>query len=125
MPGEPLAIAVQSGDFERVHYALVLASGAAALGRPVTLFLTGPAVVLSQPDGWRRLAGAERDADFVAAGVAGFETLWAACRELDVTVLACELALRIHGLPAPAEGIRSAGVVAYLHQPPGTAFLFV
>jgi peroxiredoxin family protein len=35
-----LSVVLLSGDFERVHYALCLASAAAALERPVTLFVT-------------------------------------------------------------------------------------
>jgi hypothetical protein len=37
---ERLCIVLLSGSFERIHYALCMASPAAALGRPVTLFVT-------------------------------------------------------------------------------------
>ena len=35
-----LAIIVFSGDYDRVHYALAMASAAAAVNRPTTLFFT-------------------------------------------------------------------------------------
>ena len=36
----PLGILLRQGGHDAAHYALVLATGAAALGRPVTLFAT-------------------------------------------------------------------------------------
>src|ERR1700750_2308993 len=38
VPSEPLGILLLSGAHDRAHYAFVLASGAAALGREVVLF---------------------------------------------------------------------------------------
>ena len=107
---DSLSIVVFSGDFERVHYALVLASGTAALGTPTTLFFTmGATRALLASDaegipGWRNLpaaenrTGGEADDDFRAKGVAGFEDLFAACVELDVRFLVCEMGLRALGL---------------------------
>ena len=40
MPSEPLGLLLLSGSHDRAHYAFVLASGAAALGRSVVLFAT-------------------------------------------------------------------------------------
>ena len=40
VPSEPLGILLLSGAHDRAHYAFVLASGAAALGREVVLFAT-------------------------------------------------------------------------------------
>ena len=37
---EKLSLVVFSGDFDKVHYALVMASAAAAIDTPVTLFFT-------------------------------------------------------------------------------------
>ena len=37
---ERLSVVLLSGDFARVHYGLCMASAAAALERPVTLFIT-------------------------------------------------------------------------------------
>ena len=37
---EKLSIVVFSGDFDKIHYALVMASAAAAIDIPATLFFT-------------------------------------------------------------------------------------
>ena len=42
---DKLSIVVYSGKFDEVHYALVMASAAAAVGRPVTLFFTMDACI--------------------------------------------------------------------------------
>jgi peroxiredoxin family protein len=101
---EPLAVIVVSGAYVRVHYALVLASSSAAIGRPAILFFTMDgcgALVAAGADGvagWRRLDGAANDDAHVAAGIAGFETLLEACVELGVDILVCETGLRALGL---------------------------
>lgn len=41
---ENLSIVLFAGGFDRVHYALVMASAAAATNRKVTLFFTGRAL---------------------------------------------------------------------------------
>jgi peroxiredoxin family protein len=117
-PKERLAIAVHADTFERVHYALVMASAALAIDRPVTLFFTGRAVQALRADGWHRLPGAERDADFRARRVAGFDELLAACGELGARIIACEMALRAEGVAAADLRtdlpILQAGVVTFL-----------
>jgi peroxiredoxin family protein len=58
-PPDKLSLVVLSADFTRVHYALVLASAAAAVGTPATLFFTMDAArFLQKPSadgtpGWR------------------------------------------------------------------------
>lgn len=90
-----LALIVQSGAFDQVHYALSIAAAGAALGRPVTLFFTLKALrALEAGTGWQRLAGAEAEAGYRARGIAGFEELLDACRELGVRVMACEAGMR-------------------------------
>ena len=42
---DKLSVLVLSGAYERVHYALVLASAAGAIGKPTTLFFTGQALL--------------------------------------------------------------------------------
>lgn len=117
-----LSIVVFDGRFDRVHYALVLASAAVATNRPATLFFTGQALRALLPEGWRRLDGdAEvREADFAARRVATFAELLDACRALGVRFIACEMGLRALGLAAadlavPAE---IAGVVTLLAETP-------
>jgi peroxiredoxin family protein len=88
---EPLGILLLAGTHDRAHYAFVLASGAAALGRRVVLFASnaGCRALLSD---WSELEDAARDARIVANGVAGFATLREAAVELGVRLIACEAA---------------------------------
>ncbi|WP_353858399.1 DsrE family protein [Azospirillum formosense] len=141
---ESLSIVLFAGGFDRVHYALVMASAAAATNRKVTLFFTGRALntlLAADADGvpgWHRLdpaddgsRPAERDAAFTANGLAGFEELLEACVMLKVTVMACEMGLRALGLPAgtplrPDVPVKTGGVVTFLNDAPKTgAILFV
>ncbi|MBB3262881.1 peroxiredoxin family protein [Azospirillum sp. OGB3] len=141
---ESLSIVLFAGGFDRVHYALVMASAAAATNRKVTLFFTGRALntlLAGDADGapgWHRLdpaddgsRPAERDAAFTANGLAGFEELLEACVMLKVTVMACEMGLRALGLPAgvplrPDVPVKTGGVVTFLNDAPKTgAILFV
>jgi peroxiredoxin family protein len=127
---EKLSLLVLSGTYERVHYALVLASSAAAIGKPATLFFTDQALrALRRAEadgapGWRSLSaaagsdGGAVDEDFRARGVAGFEELLSACVELGVRFIACEMGLRAMRLEPPAlrsdVPIEVAGVVTFL-----------
>ncbi len=141
---DSLSIVLFAGGFDRVHYALVMASAAAATNRKVTLFFTGRALntlLAADADGapgWHRLdpaddgsRPAERDAFFTANGLAGFEELLEACVMLKVTVMACEMGLRALGLPAgaplrPDVPVKTGGVVTFLNDAPKTgAILFV
>ncbi|MGY0789304.1 DsrE family protein [Azospirillum argentinense] len=141
---ESLSIVLFAGGFDRVHYALVMASAAAATNRKVTLFFTGRALntlLAGDTDGvpgWHRLdpaddgsRPAERDAAFTANGLAGFEELLEACVMLKVTVMACEMGLRALGLPVgvplrPDVPVTTGGVVTFLNDAPKTgAILFV
>lgn len=98
-----LSIVVHSCEFERVHYALVMASAAVATNRPATLFFTGGAVqALAGDDGWCRLAGSERDDQFQKRGIGGFEELLTACVELGVRIIVCEAGLRAADMTAGA-----------------------
>src|ERR687891_815607 len=117
---ERLSIVLLSGSFERVHYGLCMASTAAALDRPVTLFVTLAALralVAAEADGrpgWMGLpvadepAGSEvtdggaLDARNRARGVAGFEELLQACATLNIEFMACDMGLRALGLEPEA-----------------------
>ena len=134
-PNRPdkLSIVVFAGQFDKVHYALVMASAAAAIDTPVTLFFTMEAVrnILKAEAGgapsWGMQTttmcletGADMDAGFKENGVADFETLLAACRDLGVRFMVCEMGLRALGLTR--EDIRSdlpmelGGVVSFLND---------
>jgi uncharacterized protein len=97
VPSEPLGILLWAGTHDRAHYALVLASGAAALGRHVILFATNAGCHALMAD-WSGLADAARDGRVRAAGVAGLEELREACHDLGVRLIACEAGLRAEGL---------------------------
>ena len=125
--GSALPVIVHAASFERVHYALVLASGAAAIGRKPVLFFTGPAL-LALID-WQRLEDSEADSRFRGRGVAGFEELLQACAALGVRFIACEMALKARGLAA-AElrqdvEIEIAGVVTLLGAASGVGVTFI
>ena len=111
----PLGVLLLSGTHERAHYAFVLATGAAALGRPVVVFATnaGCHALLAE---WSGLADAGRDARVAAAGVAGLDTLREAADELGVRLIACEAGLRTEGLETAAlhPGVQVAGVATFL-----------
>jgi peroxiredoxin family protein len=115
VPSEPLGILLISGEHERVHYAFVLAAGAAALGRRVVLFATNGGCRGLLTD-WRALADAGRDERVREAGVAGLQELREAARELGVQMIACEAGLRIEGLDEPQllAGVAVAGVATFL-----------
>ena len=115
---ERLSLILVSGCFDRLHYGLALASAAAALERPVTLFATLAATrafVAPGPDGRPGWAGQPLSPDLAAPGladgaaldarnrdrgVAGFEELLQACAGLGVEFLVCEMGLRAQGLNA-------------------------
>lgn len=141
---DSLSIVVFSGGFDRVHYALVIASAAAATSRRVTLFFSGRALrALLCEDragvpAWHGLDPADdgsapeaRDRSFAAQGLASFEELLEACVALGVTVMACEMGLRALGVPAgtplrPDVPIATGGVVTFLNAvTPNGASLFV
>lgn len=133
-----LALVVHSGGYDRVQYALVMASGAAAIGRPVLLFFTGRALfALLDGDGWRLLDFAEsgtsalnRDATLAHRGVATLPELMEACSELGVRFIACEMGWRALGIPKPRVrpdlAVETAGVVTlYEAAPPPWQIVFV
>ena len=124
---DKLSIVVFSGDFERVHYALAMAAGAASADRPATLFFTMESIHALTPrradgsHGWAALAGAaERDAEFHERGVAGFEELFDACVALGVRSMVCDMGLRAIGLSH--DDLRqdfqyySGGIVTFLND---------
>jgi len=113
LPGSPLGILLISGGHERAHYAFILAAGAAAIGRAVTVFATNEGCRALAADG---IADAGRDEAVRAAGVAGLGELRTAAAELGVRLMACDAGLRMAGL-SPASllpGVEVAGVPTFL-----------
>ncbi|MCA1909132.1 MAG: DsrE/DsrF/DrsH-like family protein, partial [Magnetospirillum sp.] len=112
-------------DFDKVHYALVMASAAVASNTPVTLFFTMWAGrALEQDQGWRRMKCSDggtaeaMDAGFKAKNVADFETLLDACVALGVTFMVCEMGLKALGMDPdslrPDVPVAKGGVVTFL-----------
>ncbi|MDH5748334.1 MAG: DsrE/DsrF/DrsH-like family protein [Rhodospirillales bacterium] len=139
---DKLSITVFSGEFERVHYALVMASGAAAIDMPVTLFFTmGACRAMAKQDGWRALPvggasgltdgdGGAADDGFRAKRVGSFEELLSACVEMKVRFLVCEMGLR--ALDMTVDDLRDdvpfeiCGVVTFLNDASDTGgMLFI
>ncbi len=115
VPSEPLGILLLSGTHDRAHYAFVVASGAAALGRQVVLFATNLGCHALCRD-WSELTDSGRDARIQSRGVAGLDTLRDACVELNVRMIACEAGLRAEAID-PAlllSGIEIAGIATFL-----------
>jgi peroxiredoxin family protein len=110
-----LGILLLSGAHDRAHYAFILASGAAALGRDVVLFATNLGCLALCRD-WSGLSDAGRDARIQTRGVAGLDTLREACVELNVRMIACEAGLRAEAVDASLllPGIEVAGVATFL-----------
>ena len=111
--GASLGILLISGGHERAQYALMMAAGAAALGRDVVLFATNEGCRALMPG---VLAGDAREAEAVAKGVAGVGELAEVLAELGVRRIACEAGLRMIGAEglALAEGVEVAGIATFL-----------
>lgn len=107
-----LGILLLSGGHERAHYAFVLATGAAAIGREVVLFATNAGCLALTG----ALDGDPREALAADRGVAGLAELRAAARELGVRLIACETGLRMTDIDAAAlaPGVEVSGVVTFL-----------
>jgi len=113
---DKLSLVIHSGDYSRMHYALVMASAAVAIGKPVTILFAGTSV--------RALAKTyvkpDEDHRIKALRVAGFEELLAACRDLGARMLVCETALALCELkPAQLRGdlnLEVAGAVTFLND---------
>jgi uncharacterized protein len=119
-PPERFGVLLISGRHERAHYAFVLATGAAALGRAVTLFATNAGCRALLAD-WSALEDAGRDGAIAARGVAGLATLREAAVELGIALIACEAGLRAEALDPAAlmPGVRVAGVATFLEATRG------
>ncbi|MEJ0048502.1 MAG: DsrE/DsrF/DrsH-like family protein [Rhodospirillales bacterium] len=120
MQPEALGVLLISGSHERAHYAFVLAAGAAALGRQVTVFATNEGCHALLTD-WSGLADAGRDAVIRERGVAGLDELRSAAVELGVRLLVCEAGLRGAALPEAGlwPGVEIAGVASFLEAARG------
>ncbi len=110
-----LGVLLMSGAHDRAHYAFVVASGAAALGREVVMFATNLGCLALCRD-WSGLADAGRDVRIQAAGVAGLDTLRDACVDMEVRMIACEAGMRAESIDASRllAGVEVAGIATFL-----------
>ena len=112
---QALGVLLRAGGHDAAHYALVAATGAAAIGRPVVLFATnaGCRLFLRDPP----LLAEPREALLAARGVAGIAILAEAAAELGIRRIACEAGLRAEAIdPADlAPGVEVAGIVTFLN----------
>jgi uncharacterized protein len=116
VPSDPaLGVLLLSGSHDRAHYAFVVASGAAALGRTVVLFATNRGCLALCQD-WSGLSDAGRDAPVQARGVAGLDTLREACLDMNVRMIACEAGLLAEALEARQllPEVEVAGIATFL-----------
>ncbi len=88
-----LGVLLLSDSHDRAHYAFVVASGAAALGRQVVIFATNRGCSALCRD-WSGLTDTARDCRIRVRGVAGLDTLRDACLEMGVRMIACEAGMR-------------------------------
>lgn len=130
---DKLSIVVYDHHFDKVHYALVMASAAAAIGKPVTLFFTmGACQALmgstgNNPPAWSEMplsdtskTGQQCDQGYAENGIGTFEELLEACKAFDVRFMVCEMGLRAkgfkHGNLRDDLNIEISGVVTFLHD---------
>ena len=130
---ERLSIIIFSGDFDKIHYALVMASAAAAIDIPVTLFFTmgaSSALLASPENAWQCLPGGaiaktgETGGDinnrFKKRMVATFEELFQACVSLKVKFMVCDMGLRAMNLDVKAlrndVPLEAGGMVTFINN---------
>ncbi len=113
---DKLSLVIHSGDYSRMHYALVMASAAAAVGKPVTILFAGASVKALA----RRWRPPDEDHRAKALRVAGFEELLTTCRDLGARLLVCETALALNEMkPAHLRddlNLETAGAVTFLND---------
>ena len=99
---ESLSIVVYDGHYDKIHYALSMASTAGALNMATTLFFTMDACsALKQNYSWRELplsgvvgSGQIMDNNFKVQNIASFEDLLSACVDLGIKFMVCEMGLK-------------------------------
>ena len=125
-----LSIVVYSGDFDKVHYALAMASASVAVNLPATLFFTMEAIRALATEGsdgtpgWHSMrageAAEQADARFRGRGVATFGELLDACRELGAAFMVCEMGLHAIGMTMDELrgdiAYREGGIVTFLND---------
>lgn len=128
---DKLSIVVFSGTPEKIHYAVAMASAAAATGKAVTLFFTMDGIKGLLAEGKpERPDWTTFDTDLAGKGLGTFAELSAACVEMDVTFMVCEMGLRAIGVEMSELrddiAFREGGIVTFLSDASADgAMLFV
>jgi len=128
-----LTLILQSGEFDRIHYGLMMAVTAAALDKKVTLFITNAAcLAFAKHDRWRNLPislgmqhlaqnAGTLDTYYQAQHIASFDSLKESALALDVEWKICESGLRAMGLSIddldPEIPFVAGGLVGVMHHP--------
>ena len=115
---EKISIIIFSGNFNKIHYALAMASAAASINIPVSLLFTMEAtraLLASPKNAWQKMpaggsfkieeTGDDVDKVLKKNKVASFEELLQACVSLEVKFMICEMGLR--ALEIDSKAIRS------------------
>jgi len=118
---DKLSIIVFSGDYDRVHYALAMASSAVAINRAVTLFFTMQGIrALMRDDAKGAPDWAGREAEYAAMKIGTAGEMLSACIELGATFMVCEMGLRAIGIDAgdlrDDISITTGGIVSFLND---------
>jgi peroxiredoxin family protein len=136
----PLSIMLISGEFDRIHYALSMATAAASLERKVTLCISLAACKAFTPDGWKALplsaamgqvaVSAEAlDNYYAKQHIATFDVLLDATAELAIPCIACEMGMRASGLVLTDMDARLAwmpgGLISFYQQAGDGAIIVV
>ena len=132
-PIEKLSIIVYDHHFDRVHFALVLASGSSAIGKPTTVFFTMGAcnalieTMTNGSPGWSDMplsdepgVGSDRNSYYQNNGIATLEELFDACKAFKVKFMVCEMGLKAkkfekHSLRTDVD-IETGGVVSFIND---------
>ncbi len=100
----PLTMMMISPYADYIHMALMTGATAAAMGRPVTYFFSKGAIKFLREEGWVNLKTSEgieapaMDSALEEKGVADSGLLIDGLNALEVRFVACETALREHGI---------------------------
>ena len=130
---EKLSIIIYDHNFDKIHYALVIASAAAAIGKPTTLFFTmGATRALLEnyddnPEPWSKMplsnshgTGEEQNEVFREMGIATFDELIEACIQFEVKFLVCEMGVKANKFEHKAFRkdlkIQHGGLVTFLND---------
>ena len=101
---KPLFILISDQLADQVHFAMMAASAAAAINRPVTLFFAKGAINTVIKNGWKKMidrrgkSGTHMDKRLAARGVADMPVMMDACMAMNVRFLVCENSLMEEGL---------------------------